>query len=180
MPETTCPPVRPFTIDTHAHVFLKEVLGACGSAGPELTIEYGVQTFRAGSYTIQHVQFHNSPMSDPEQRLTLMDRMAIDFQILSPYPMLYFYDQPEAVAIAFCRRHNDAMAGLVRRFSTNSLAWRRYRCRRLAPRATNCGAQSKSSASSALTSAERLPGVSCRTPLIGMCGKGLSDCVSRL
>lgn len=118
MPETTRPPVRPFTIDTHAHVFLKEVLGACGSAGPELTIENGVQTFRAGSYTIQHVRFHDSPMSDPEQRLMLMDRMDIDFQILSPYPILYFYDQPDAVTIAFCRRHNDAMAALVRRFPT--------------------------------------------------------------
>lgn len=103
-------------IDTHAHVFLSGVLGACGEAGPELTVQDGVQTFRAGSYSIRHVRFRDSPMSDPEKRLALMDRMGIDVQLLSPYPILYFYDQPEAVAVPFCRRHNDEMAALVRRF----------------------------------------------------------------
>lgn len=109
-------PSGPLTIDTHAHVFLPGVLGTCGAAGPELTIENGVQTFRAGDYTIRHVRFHDSPMSDPEQRLALMDRMRIDLQLLSPYPILYFYDQSESVALAFCRRHNDEMAALVDRF----------------------------------------------------------------
>ncbi|MGQ0546077.1 MAG: amidohydrolase family protein [Betaproteobacteria bacterium] len=104
------------TIDTHAHVFLSGVLGHCGEAGPELTIDNGVQTFRAGSYTIRHVRFRDSPMSDPEKRLALMDRMGIDMQLLSPYPILYFYDQPESVALTFCRRHNDEMAALVERF----------------------------------------------------------------
>ncbi|HEX5476691.1 MAG TPA: amidohydrolase family protein, partial [Burkholderiales bacterium] len=103
------------TIDTHAHVFLPGVLGACGSAGPELTVDNGVQCFRAGDYSIRHVRFRDSPMSDAEQRLALMDRMGIDLQLLSPYPILYFYDQPETAAIEFCRRHNDEMAALVRR-----------------------------------------------------------------
>lgn len=107
---------RPLTIDTHAHVFLSSVLGHCGEAGPELTVENGVQTFRAGGYTIRHVRFRDSPMSDPEKRLALMDRMQIDMQLLSPYPILYFYDQPEAVAAAFCRRHNDEMAAFVARY----------------------------------------------------------------
>lgn len=105
---------RPLTIDTHAHVFLRGVLGACGDAGPTLWEEDGVQVFRAGSYTIRNVRFRDSPMSDPDKRLELMERMGIDFQLLSPYPMLYFYDQPEAVAAAFCRRHNDELAELVR------------------------------------------------------------------
>lgn len=107
---------RPLTIDTHAHVFLSAVLGACGDAGPELTSEGGVQTLRAGSYRIGSVRFRDSPMSDPEKRLALMDRMGIDLQLLSPYPMLYFYDQPARSAVAFCRLHNDEMAALVRRF----------------------------------------------------------------
>ena len=107
---------KPLAIDTHAHVFLSAVLGTCGEAGPDLTIENGVQTFRAGSYTIRHVRFQDSPMSDPEKRLALMDSMGIDVQLLSPYPMLYFYDQPATTAIAFCRRHNDEMAALVTRF----------------------------------------------------------------
>jgi len=101
-------------IDIHAHVLLPGVLGACGEAGPELGIQDGVERFRAGDYTISGVRFSDSPMSDPAQRLALMDRMSIAFQIVSPYPMLFFYDQPVSAAIAFARKHNDEMAGLVR------------------------------------------------------------------
>ena len=102
-------------VDIHAHVLLPGVLGACGDAGPELTVIDGVQTFRAGTYSISGVKFLDSPMSSPDQRLALMDRMGIFFQVLSPYPMLFFYDQPDSVGIAYARRHNDEMAALVRR-----------------------------------------------------------------
>ena len=102
-------------IDTHAHVFLPEVLGACGEAGPELTVKDGVQSFRAGGYALSNVKFNDSPMSDLHQRLALMDRMGIARQVLSPYPMLYFYDQPAADAARFCARHNDGTAALVAR-----------------------------------------------------------------
>jgi aminocarboxymuconate-semialdehyde decarboxylase len=108
------PDLTSIVIDTHAHVFLPEVLGACGAAGPELSIDDGVQSFRAGAYTIRGVKFQNSPMSDLSQRLALMDRMGIAHQILSPYPMLYFYDQPAADCVNFCARHNDATAALVK------------------------------------------------------------------
>lgn len=103
-------------IDVHAHVFLHEVLGACGRAGPELGRSDGVEWFRAGNYTISGVNFSNSPMSDPAQRLALMERMGVSFQILSPYPMLFFYDQPADTAVAFARKHNDALARLVSEF----------------------------------------------------------------
>ena len=102
-------------IDIHAHVFLPGVLGACGDAGPELGIRDGVEYFRAGDYTINGVKFSDSPMSDPAKRLALMDQMSISFQILSPYPMLFFYEQRADVAAEFARTHNDEMADLVRR-----------------------------------------------------------------
>ena len=146
MPSSKLAGPRPLTIDTHAHVFLPRVLGACGPAGPELTIERGVQTFRAGSYTIQHVRFQNSPMSNPEMRLALINRMGIDVQVLSPYPMLYFYDQPQSTAATFCRIHNDEMARLVRRFPANSRAWRHCRCKRRTWHIKSCVEPSKSSA----------------------------------
>lgn len=101
--------------DTHAHVFLPGTMGACGAAGPELTGDGDVQQFRAGSFRFSGVRFRGSPMGDEAMRLALMDRLGIDRQLLSPYPMVYFYDQPERDAIAFCRTHNDEMAALVRR-----------------------------------------------------------------
>lgn len=100
-------------IDIHAHVFLHDVLGACGDAGPELGRRDDTEWFRAGGYTISGVNFSNSPMSDPKQRLALMDRMGISFQILSPYPMLFFYDQPADIAAVFAGKHNDALASFV-------------------------------------------------------------------
>lgn len=102
------------TVDVHAHVLLPGVLGWCGAAGPELGQTDGVDFFRAGDYVIRHVKFRESPMSDPGQRLALMDRLGIDHQIMSPYPMVYFYRQPAADAGAFARRHNDEMAALIR------------------------------------------------------------------
>lgn len=105
-------PVR--AIDIHAHVLLPGILGACGKAGPELTLTGDIQTFRAGRYSISGVKFLDSPMSSPDQRLALMDRMGISFQVLSPYPMLFFYDQPDAVGISYARRHNEEMAALIR------------------------------------------------------------------
>lgn len=102
------------TIDIHAHVLLPGTLNACGPAGPELTKSGDVQSFRAGGYSISGVRFADSPMSVPERRLALMDHMGISFQVLSPYPMLFFYDQPDDLAIRFARRHNDEMAALVR------------------------------------------------------------------
>ncbi|OGA56332.1 MAG: hypothetical protein A3G81_34190 [Betaproteobacteria bacterium RIFCSPLOWO2_12_FULL_65_14] len=107
--------VRNPVVDVHAHVFLPGVLGACGSAGPDLTLEGGQQVFRAGSYTIRGVRFRDSPMSELSLRLELMDGMGITQQILSPYPMLYFYDQPAEQAAHFCAAHNDELARLVAR-----------------------------------------------------------------
>lgn len=114
MPPAAATPAVP-VVDLHAHVFLPEVLGRCGAAGPELREEGGVQVFRAGAYTIRGVRFRDSPMSDLDRRLALMDRLGIDRQVVSPYPMLFYYDQPDAAAIAFAEAHNDAAAALVAR-----------------------------------------------------------------
>lgn len=102
-------------IDTHAHVFLPRTLGACGAAGPELSGAGDGQSFRAGSYAIRGVRFCDSAMSDLDMRLDMMDRMGIGRQVLSPYPMLYFYDQSPTDAARFCAIHNDELASLVAR-----------------------------------------------------------------
>jgi aminocarboxymuconate-semialdehyde decarboxylase len=105
------------TIDLHAHAVLEETLGAAGAHGPELTMaEDGRPLFRVGGYCLHGVRYRNSPFMDPELRLAAMDRAGIDFQVLSPNPLTYFHFVDGPSAVAFCRRHNDVLAALVRRF----------------------------------------------------------------
>jgi len=73
----------------------------------------GVQFFRSGDYVLENVRFVDAPFSDLERRLTLMARLRIDHQVLSPNPLTYFYRQPARDGIAFCRASNDAMAAAV-------------------------------------------------------------------
>jgi len=104
------------TIDLHAHAVLEETLGAAGVHGPELTVAAdGRPLFRVGGYRLHGVRYRGSPFMDVELRIAAMDRAAIDFQVLSPNPLTYFHFIDAPSALAFCRRHNDVLAALVRR-----------------------------------------------------------------
>lgn len=100
------------TIDVHAHAVLDETMGAAGSYGPQLTSEEPPR-FRIGTYELVGVRYRGSPFMDPELRLEEMDRVGIDYQLLSPNPLTYFHWIEPADARAFCRTHNDALAALV-------------------------------------------------------------------
>ncbi|MCU0760576.1 MAG: amidohydrolase [Steroidobacteraceae bacterium] len=104
------------TVDIHAHAVLEETFGTAGAHGPELTTgPDGRPLFRVGGYRLHGVRYRSSPFMDVDLRLAAMDRAGIDFQVLSPNPLTYFhFIEPEA-AVAFCRRHNDVLAALVRR-----------------------------------------------------------------
>lgn len=103
-------------IDLHAHAVLDETLGAAGRFGPEMGVDAaGIPWYRAGDYTLTGVRYRGSPFMDPAVRLARMDAASIDFQMLSPNPLTYFHYIPSQDAIAFCRRHNDALAGVVAR-----------------------------------------------------------------
>ena len=100
------------TIDVHAHAVLDETMGAAGKYGPEL-VEGSQPLFRVGDYELHGVRYRGSPFMDPELRLEEMDRVGIDYQLLSPNPLTYFHwVEPEA-AQGFCRTHNDVLAALV-------------------------------------------------------------------
>jgi aminocarboxymuconate-semialdehyde decarboxylase len=101
-------------IDVHAHVVLEETFGTAGVHGPTLTDEDGVPVFRVGSYCLRGVRYRGGPFMDPEKRLAAMDAARIGVQVLSPNPLTYFHHVAAREAIAFCRRHNDALAKLVR------------------------------------------------------------------
>jgi aminocarboxymuconate-semialdehyde decarboxylase len=101
-------------IDIHAHVVLEETFGTAGAHGPTLADEDGVPVFRVGSYCLRGVRYRGSPFMDPQKRLAAMDAAQIGVQVLSPNPLTYFHHVAAPDAIAFCRRHNDALAKLVR------------------------------------------------------------------
>ena len=109
-------------IDIHAHVVLEAALGAAGSYGPFLTdaepAASGVgggqlPCFRVGDYELVGVKYRHSPFMDIELRLDRMDAHGIDFQVLSPNPLTYFNHVDGDTAIAFSRRHNDALAEVL-------------------------------------------------------------------
>ena len=104
-------------IDVHAHVRLQATTGAAGRHGPEFgTDENGKPWYRVGNYRLVGVKHTGSPFTDPELRLARMREAHIDFQVLSPSPLTYFHHIELPEALAFCQRHNNAMAELVRRY----------------------------------------------------------------
>ncbi len=100
-------------IDVHAHVVLEDTLGAAGPHGPTLADEDGVPVFRVGSYCLRGVRYRGSPFMDPLKRIAAMDAAQIGVQVLSPNPLTYFHHIAAKDAIAFCRRHNDALARVL-------------------------------------------------------------------
>ena len=104
-------------IDLHAHVVLEETFGTAGAFGPELLTEPdGTPVYRIGDYRLRGVRYRGSAFMDVEVRVSAMDRAGIDWQMLSPNPLTYFHYIPAPDAIAFCRRHNDALAAMVERY----------------------------------------------------------------
>ncbi|MFM8989648.1 MAG: amidohydrolase family protein [Alphaproteobacteria bacterium] len=104
-------------IDLHAHVRLQATNGAAGRHGPEFGVDAdGKPWYRVGNYRLVGVKHTGSPFTDAELRLAKMDEAHIDFQVLSPSPLTYFHHIDLAEALPFCRRHNDAMAELVKAY----------------------------------------------------------------
>ena len=104
----------PRVVDVHAHILFPQVMGLAGAAGPEMGDDGGTGFFRSGEYLLRGVKYIGSPFADVGARLTLMDRLGIDHQILSPNPLTYFYALPAVDGVRFCRAQNDAMAEVIR------------------------------------------------------------------
>lgn len=107
-------------VDAHAHVVLAGAMGAAGPVcGPELGYhDDGTPWFRVGEWRLDGVRYEGSPFMDVEVRLAAMDEAGISAQILSPNPLTYLHFIPAVDAIAYCRRHNDELAELVRAHPT--------------------------------------------------------------
>ncbi len=102
-------------VDVHAHAVLEMSLGAAGAAGPELgTAPDGSPFYRVGDYVLRGVRYAGSPFMDVDVRLARMDAAGIDLQLLSPNPITYFSRLDAADAARYARRHNEALADVVR------------------------------------------------------------------
>ncbi len=101
-------------LDLHAHVVLEGAFGAAGVFGPFHGIDdRGREYFRVGEYTMAPIPYRDSVFMDVERRITAMDELGIDRQLLSPNPLTFFGRIPAGPAAAFARATNDAMAELV-------------------------------------------------------------------
>jgi len=101
-------------IDVHAHAVLDSTMGCAGAYGPELgTGPEGRPHFRVGDYVLDGVDYRSSPFMDVGRRLTLMDHLGIDLQVLSPNPITYFHHIEPGLAAGFCRSHNDELAAIT-------------------------------------------------------------------
>ncbi|MGI9598426.1 MAG: amidohydrolase family protein [Acidimicrobiales bacterium] len=103
-------------IDSHAHVVLAGAMGAAGPVcGPELGYhDDATPWFRVGEWRLDGVRYEGSPFMDVDVRLAAMDEAGITAQILSPNPLTYLHFIPADDAIAYCRRHNEELAEIVR------------------------------------------------------------------
>ena len=101
-------------VDLHAHVVLADAFETAGPYGPFHGDDAdGAEFFRVGDYTMKPIPYRGSVFMDVERRLTEMDRVGIERQMLSPNPLTFFGGVEPAPAIDFARATNDAMAALV-------------------------------------------------------------------
>jgi aminocarboxymuconate-semialdehyde decarboxylase len=110
-------------IDVHAHAVLEMAEGAAGEAGPELGASPdGTPFYRVGDYVLHGVKYAGSPFMDVDVRLAAMDAVGIDLQVLSPNPITYFNGLAATDAVAYARKHNDALSSLVQKHPGRLLA----------------------------------------------------------
>ena len=100
-------------IDVHAHIVIEETLETIQGLGPEIGGDSENPWFRVGIYKLNGVKYLNTPFMDVQLRLDEMERIGIDFQVLSPNPLTYFHFIDPKLALEYCKLHNDSLAEIV-------------------------------------------------------------------
>ena len=108
------PTVTAAVIDVHAHVVFEALNGSAGLYGPEAGVdEQGAPFFRIGGYTMKPISYEGTVFTDLDLRISHLDRLGIDIQVLSPNPLTFFHGVEPSVATDFCHQHNQLMADTV-------------------------------------------------------------------
>ena len=101
-------------IDVHAHVVFEALNGNAGRYGPEAGIDvHGAPFFRIGGYTMKPISYQGTVFADLDLRISHLDRLGIDIQVLSPNPLTFFHGIEPDIAADFCHQHNQLMANTV-------------------------------------------------------------------
>ncbi|MGB2419554.1 MAG: amidohydrolase family protein, partial [Luminiphilus sp.] len=101
-------------IDVHAHVVFEALNNTAGNYGPEAGVDQtGAPFFRIGGYTMKPISYQGTVFTDLDLRISHLDRLGIDIQVLSPNPLTFFHGIEPAIAADFCLGHNQLMADTV-------------------------------------------------------------------
>ena len=101
-------------IDVHAHVVFEALNDTAGNYGPQAGVDQtGAPFFRIGGYTMKPISYQGTVFTDLDIRMSQLDRLGIDIQVLSPNPLTFFHGIEPAIAVDFCQRHNHLMARTV-------------------------------------------------------------------
>ena len=101
-------------IDVHAHVVFEALNDTAGNYGPQAGVDQtGAPFFRIGGYTMKPISYQGTVFTDLDIRMSQLDRLGIDIQVLSPNPLTFFHGIEPAIAVDFCQRHNQLMARTV-------------------------------------------------------------------
>ena len=101
-------------IDVHAHVVFEALNNTAGNYGPEAGVDQtGAPFFRIGGYTMKPISYEGTVFTDLDLRISHLNRLGIDIQVLSPNPLTFFHGIESTTATNFCLRHNQLMADTV-------------------------------------------------------------------
>lgn len=108
---------RARVIDVHAHCVLEETFGTAGRAWPRT---HARRRWRAdvSRRRLSHGggALHRQPLHGPRRPAGAHGRSGHRLSDHRPNPLTYFHYIDAADALAFCRRHNDAIAAVAARY----------------------------------------------------------------
>src|SRR6188768_1640784 len=101
-------------IDVHCHYLNRAVAAKAATLEPA---RYDPSTIFANELTratnARQMSERGPQLSDVARRLTDMDRMGVDLQVVSPAPFQYYYFAEPAAGAALARQTNEGLAELV-------------------------------------------------------------------
>ena len=130
------------SIDVHAHITPQVLFRAVDSGADWHTIR--LEKNRQGHETVvagpQRAQVHPKSRFTPELRITDMDSLGVDVQVLSTHSALYNYHLDTQVAAATSKEANDEVSEMVKPGPAGLQVWLPCRCRMWGPPLTNWSA----------------------------------------